>query len=58
MMLAIHIQTKLRAVGKLGVRLGTFNPKADITALDISTLAERVQNTVLKLWKLLMALIE
>jgi hypothetical protein len=40
--LATHIQTKLHIVGKLGVRLGTFNPKADIATLEISTLAKWV----------------
>jgi hypothetical protein len=56
--LAAHIRTKLHVVGKLGVGLGTFDPKADIATLEISTLAKRVQNAVLELWKLLAALME
>jgi hypothetical protein len=56
--LAARIRTELHIVGKPGVRLGTFNPKVDIATLEISTLAKRVQNAALELWKLLAALIE
>jgi hypothetical protein len=44
--LAARIRTELRAVGKPGVGLGTFDPEADIATLDIPTLAKRVQNAV------------
>ena len=37
-----RIYAKLRSISKPDVRLGEFNPKVDITKLDISTLAERV----------------
>ena len=44
-----YIHTKLHSVSKPNIRLGEFNPKADITKLDISALAERVQKVVLEL---------
>ena len=44
-----YIHTKLYSVSKPNIRLGEFNPKADITKLDISALAKRVQKAVLKL---------
>ena len=56
--LAARIRTELRAVGRPGVGLGTFDPEAEIATLDLSALAKRVQNAAPELWKLLVALME
>ena len=56
--LAARIRAELRALGKPGVGLEIFDPEADIAALDISALAERVQNAAPELWGLLVALME
>jgi hypothetical protein len=56
--LSARIRNELRAVGKPGVGLGTFDPEADITTLEIPTLAKRIQNAAPELWKLLVALME
>ena len=37
-----YIHTKLHSINKPNIRLGEFNPKADITKLNISALAKRV----------------
>ena len=37
-----RIHAELHSVNKPDIRLGEFNPKADITKLDISALAKQV----------------
>jgi len=54
--LANRIRAELRSVSKPDVRLGEFDPEADITKLDIPALAERVQKAAPELWQLLGAL--
>jgi hypothetical protein len=56
--LAKRIRTELRSMSKPEAGLGVFDPEADITKLDIPSLAERIQKAAPELWQLLGAFME